>query len=346
MASRFSQRTIKRLFSLTGNQCAFPKCNAPLIDSDSGALLGDVCHIKAKNPEGPRYDASQSDRDRHAFENLIVMCPSHHRVVDSDEASYTVERLRQIKAEHERGHVGEFELSESAARTVIANIGVVSDNSCVILAGDNSGQIAHHITNYTFAGLPRQALNFGGAVLECVFGSRPAHLTSAYYSWIGYARIRLWAERAETAIQEIEVHFSDRFEPQSLRYAGPARRDLTEDSWPTEILGAPNRILSIDSGELIPLRRKSEPLEGWIVFSVISNRDGEMNMLNPGPPPTSSRLVVRVHEVGGYSGWKLTTRFTTWEPLAVEDAPYERKLWGPVRFRPREKAEIEADNDW
>jgi len=72
MASSVSPKTIKRLFGLSGNKCAFPRCEAALVDSASGAVLSDVCHIKSENPEGPRYAPNQTDRPRHAFENLVV----------------------------------------------------------------------------------------------------------------------------------------------------------------------------------------------------------------------------------------------------------------------------------
>ena len=96
-----STKTIKKLFALSGNNCAFPKCTAALIDENSGSIIGEICHIKARNPEGARYDANQADEQRHAFENLVLMCPIHHIVIDDDEESYSVERLQQIKQNHE-----------------------------------------------------------------------------------------------------------------------------------------------------------------------------------------------------------------------------------------------------
>jgi hypothetical protein len=95
---RPSEKTLKRLFGESGNLCAFPKCRQPIIIR--GTVTGKVCHIKAKSPDGPRYDPAQSDDERHGYENLILLCGKHHDVVDDDEASYTVERLRQIKLDH------------------------------------------------------------------------------------------------------------------------------------------------------------------------------------------------------------------------------------------------------
>jgi hypothetical protein len=94
-----TQSTLKRLFALSGNRCAFPKCQAPLTHNDT--LLGEVCHIKADSPGGPRYDAAQTADERQHFGNLIVMCPTHHTVIDDDEISFSVSRLQQIKTDHE-----------------------------------------------------------------------------------------------------------------------------------------------------------------------------------------------------------------------------------------------------
>ena len=92
--------TIKRLFALSGNRCAFPECGIPMVD-DTGTIQGVVCHIKAARPKGPRYDASQAQSDRRGFNNLVLMCSVHHKRIDNPANNYSVEQLQQIKATHE-----------------------------------------------------------------------------------------------------------------------------------------------------------------------------------------------------------------------------------------------------
>lgn len=86
------------------NRCAFPGCTTPVIDADTNTILAEVCHIKAQNPLGPRFEASQTPEDRHGFENLMLMCGSHHKVIDAGEnsATYTGGHLMALKAQHER----------------------------------------------------------------------------------------------------------------------------------------------------------------------------------------------------------------------------------------------------
>ena len=49
----------------------------------------------------PRYDPDQTNDERHGYDNLLLMCSIHNKVVDDDEATYTVDRLKKMKADHE-----------------------------------------------------------------------------------------------------------------------------------------------------------------------------------------------------------------------------------------------------
>src|SRR5882757_10026499 len=91
--------TIKRLFAVSGNRCAFPECTHLLYDN--GVFVAEICHIKGEKPNAKRYDALQSDEERHGLANLVVMCGTHHTTIDEDGQTYTVERLHDIKRLHE-----------------------------------------------------------------------------------------------------------------------------------------------------------------------------------------------------------------------------------------------------
>jgi hypothetical protein len=108
------ESTLKRLFALSRNLCAFTGCTAQIVDRDSGVLTGQICHIKARHPTGPRYDPTQTDEARRAFENLIVLCRTHHAIVDAKPMKYSAELLSDMKAMHERH--GDIELSQRDAQ--------------------------------------------------------------------------------------------------------------------------------------------------------------------------------------------------------------------------------------
>jgi hypothetical protein len=98
---RPSAKTYNLLYAKSSNRCAFPGCENPITVGQT--LVGNVCHIKAAKPGGPRYDPTQPNKERHGYDNLLLMCSIHNKVVDDNEATYTVELLKQMKADHEVG---------------------------------------------------------------------------------------------------------------------------------------------------------------------------------------------------------------------------------------------------
>ncbi len=95
-----SEQVIKRLFALSGNRCAYPGCQLPIVEA-AGTVIGEICHIHARSPGGSRYAATQSASQRNGFDNLLLLCRSHHKVIDDQADVYTAEVLREIKAVHE-----------------------------------------------------------------------------------------------------------------------------------------------------------------------------------------------------------------------------------------------------
>ncbi len=105
--------TVKRLFACSGNKCAYPKCECPIVET-TGTVTGIICHISARSKGGPRFDGAQSDEQRHSHENLILLCARHSKLIDSEPKTYTVELLREMKTMHERNR--QFELSAKEAQ--------------------------------------------------------------------------------------------------------------------------------------------------------------------------------------------------------------------------------------
>lgn len=159
-----SRPTVKRLFAVSGNLCGFPKCSTPLVDPQSGAIIGAMCHIKGDKPGSARYDRCQSNEDRHGFANLILLCNVHHKVVDDDEDAYSVERLLQMKQDHESRHAGSPPVDEATAErfvtVAISNSAV--HGSVVTGLGQSGGQIAHSIHNYYGASSPDEPIRIEG----------------------------------------------------------------------------------------------------------------------------------------------------------------------------------------
>lgn len=115
-----SLQTIKRLFALSNNRCAFSLCISTII-APSGSVLGKICHINARSKRGPRYDAKQTDEERNSFANLVLMCGTHHDMIDKEPEKYTAEVIREIKLNHEKKGRIELQPDDSVSANILLN---------------------------------------------------------------------------------------------------------------------------------------------------------------------------------------------------------------------------------
>ena len=69
---------------------------------DDESVVGEECHIVARGSDGPRNDSNFPKEKLDQSDNLILLCRVHHKVVDDQENTYSVECLRRIKKEHEQ----------------------------------------------------------------------------------------------------------------------------------------------------------------------------------------------------------------------------------------------------
>jgi hypothetical protein len=53
-AREYKTSHLKRLFALSGNQCAEPNCSRTLIAKDGESIIAKICHIKAASSDGPK----------------------------------------------------------------------------------------------------------------------------------------------------------------------------------------------------------------------------------------------------------------------------------------------------
>ena len=97
---------LMELCARSGGRCQFRGCNKILFRD--GVTLKEfnntnVAHIVASRPTGPRGDAKRSYLLSDKLENLMLMCPDHHHLIDHEAvAQYPEEVLLAMKAEQER----------------------------------------------------------------------------------------------------------------------------------------------------------------------------------------------------------------------------------------------------
>lgn len=94
-----SDRVKKELYAKSGNRCAFPGCPNNLYSSE--VSVGEICHIEGLNPGAARYNPVLSEEEVNGIDNLILLCPLHHNMIDQNPEYYTVDLLKKMKREHE-----------------------------------------------------------------------------------------------------------------------------------------------------------------------------------------------------------------------------------------------------
>ena len=99
-----SDRTRKILWGRSGNLCAL--CRRVLVEEstphDVESVVGDECHIIGEKPTAARGAPGVGRDDLDEYDNLILLCKVHHKLVDDQADTYPVERLRDLKSTHER----------------------------------------------------------------------------------------------------------------------------------------------------------------------------------------------------------------------------------------------------
>ena len=65
-------------------------------------MLGVVAHIVGQKPGSARHNYPFPRAQIDEYENLIYLCPTHHELIDKQEETFPVEKLLEMKGNHER----------------------------------------------------------------------------------------------------------------------------------------------------------------------------------------------------------------------------------------------------
>ena len=109
-----TSKTRKMLWGKSGNRCAMPDCKKELVvnisEINNHSIIGEECHIIAQSPDGPRGNENFDINKIDDYDNLILMCGEHHTIIDdkSNLALFTVEKLQNMKKEHENWVFSKF----------------------------------------------------------------------------------------------------------------------------------------------------------------------------------------------------------------------------------------------
>ena len=96
--------TLRMLCGKSAGTCEFPGCGQRLFyDNITLKEFNNafVAHIVASSPDGPRGDPVLSCQLSDKLDNLMLMCHTHHKLIDDNPDEYPIEKLHEIKRVHE-----------------------------------------------------------------------------------------------------------------------------------------------------------------------------------------------------------------------------------------------------
>lgn len=119
------------LWGKAAGRCEFNGCNEIIFRdwlTNEELNFAQVAHIIGDSPNGPRGDVVLSEAYCSDIDNLMLMCPEHHLMIDEITTKYSWELLRQMKAAHELRVEVQTSVKEDMRSNVviyIANIGKI-----------------------------------------------------------------------------------------------------------------------------------------------------------------------------------------------------------------------------
>lgn len=117
------------LYFQSGGYCQNPSCNCELFKFfESGKVtdIEELAHIIAQKGDGPRGNDEKALSERDLIDNIILLCPSCHTIIDKNPEEYSKEALFRWKSEHTNTIAACFKVpiykNRKELRVVIQNI--------------------------------------------------------------------------------------------------------------------------------------------------------------------------------------------------------------------------------
>ncbi len=63
--------------------------------------MGEGAHIEGALPDSARFNPTMSNEKRRGYDNLLLLCSTHHTTIDRDVGRWTVTKLKDLKRNHE-----------------------------------------------------------------------------------------------------------------------------------------------------------------------------------------------------------------------------------------------------
>jgi hypothetical protein len=112
------------LYAYSAGFCQKPECNRNIfIEVSSGkyASVGEMAHIVAAAASGPRSDPTTGDQRLTSLDNLILLCPICHLIVDKCPEKFPVEVIMGWKQRHDSRRRMLFAVGTHDSRAALRN---------------------------------------------------------------------------------------------------------------------------------------------------------------------------------------------------------------------------------
>ncbi len=162
-----------KLWVLSGGRCEFVGCNE-LVGVDRLTSQEDnfahMAHIVADSPDGPRGDKELSPTMAKDFDNLILVCLKHSKLIDGkNRGNYLIKELQQHKKSHEDRICRQTALQPDNTTTILRFIANIGDRA-----------VAVPLTDAQHAVLPKFS------AIDSRFQSNSYILRDARHNWHSY----------------------------------------------------------------------------------------------------------------------------------------------------------------
>lgn len=107
-----------RLFADSGGYCANPGCWEEIFKKfDTEVIhIAEIAHIISAGDKGPRADIRLTDEERSRYENLVLLCPNCHTMIDKAEESFPEALILSWKKSHKERLASQFGIKVYSSR--------------------------------------------------------------------------------------------------------------------------------------------------------------------------------------------------------------------------------------
>lgn len=125
-----------RLFSAAAGHCQHPDCLEPLFPAQMGGdkHIAEMAHVIPHGEKGPRMEERPSeDFEADSFENLLLLCPTCHTIIDKNPAGYSRSTLLAWKSNHLSALAQKRGIHAYDDRTLVrrAVVGAMAENKAI-----------------------------------------------------------------------------------------------------------------------------------------------------------------------------------------------------------------------